>query len=105
MPRGRPNKSQIRQNIIEILYFKGKEYGYNIYKIYMEIFHPCTQKSIYYHLAKGVQTKEFKVSEIRTETGDFSWGSSVEKIYYELGPAANPKVLKEVKDYFDNKKY
>lgn len=99
MPRGRPTRSQIRQNIVEILYFMEKAYGYEIYKVYRQIFNPCTMKSIYYHLSKGVTTKEFKVSEIRQETGEFSWGNSVEKIYYALGPNARPTMMPNVKNF------
>ena len=33
--RGRPVKSAIRQNIIEILNFIKRGYGYEIYKIYV----------------------------------------------------------------------
>ena len=79
MSRGRPVKSQIRQNIVEILYFMKKGCGYDIYKIYKEIFPSCTQRSIYYHLVKGVETKEFNVGEIKVEKGEYSWGNSVEK--------------------------
>ena len=32
MARGRPVKSLIRQNVVEILYIMGKGYGYDIYK-------------------------------------------------------------------------
>ena len=38
MPRGRPVKSQIRQNIIEILFYLKQGYGYNIAKVYNDIF-------------------------------------------------------------------
>ncbi len=104
MPRGRPVKSQIRQNVVEILYFMKKGYGYEIYKVYKELFPACTQKSIYYHLAKGVTTKEFQVAEIKKETGNFSWGTTVEKIYYELAENAAPLMSQRVKKYFDAKK-
>jgi hypothetical protein len=99
MARGRPIKSQIRQNIIEILFYLGKGYGYEISKIYNEIFPQVTQRSIYYHLKKGTQTKEININKIKKESGDFSWGSSVEKIYYELGDNAEPKGENKVKDF------
>ena len=76
----RPMKSQIRQNIVEILNYLGEGYGYDIYKIYREVFPHCTQKSIYYHLKKGISTKEFKIVKIEREKGDFSWGGEVEKM-------------------------
>ena len=56
MVRGRPVKSQIRQNIIEILFYLGKGYGYQISKIYNEAIPQVTQRSVYYHLRKGVHT-------------------------------------------------
>src|SRR3989344_3403064 len=78
MKRGRPVKSQIRQNIIEILYYLKKGYGYQIAKLYNEIFSPVTQRSVYYHLRKGLETKEMEVHQIQQEEGDFSWGPSAE---------------------------
>jgi hypothetical protein len=102
MARGRPVGSQIRQNIIEILFYLGKGYGYQISKIYNEIFPQVTQRSIYYHLKKGTQTKEINVNKIKEEKGDFSWGDTVEKIYYELGDAAQPKGENRVKEFLEN---
>ena len=64
MPKGRPVKSEIRQNIVEILYFMKQGYGYEIYKVYIAIFPKVTMRSIYYHLKKGTSLGEFKVSKI-----------------------------------------
>jgi len=89
--RGRPIISPIRQNIVEILNYMKDEYAYNIYKIYCELYPKVTMRSIYYHLRKGEQIKEFVISRIEQEKGDYSWGSNAEKIYYKLGPNANPK--------------
>jgi len=100
--RGRPVKSQIRQNIVDILNFLGEGYGYDIYKVYKEIFSKCAQKSIYYHLKKGVETGEFIVKKIEKEKGNFSWGSEVEKKYYALGPKASPKADSKVKEAVEN---
>src|SRR3989344_2479087 len=85
MTRGRPTRSSIRQNIVEILHHLGKGYGYQICKIYNEVFPTVTQRSIYYHLKKGVFTKEVAVQKIEQEKGNFSWGNMVEKTYYTLG--------------------
>lgn len=101
MKRGRPVKSDIRQNIIEILYVLGKGYGYDIYKVYKAIFPSVTMRSIYYHLKKGVALGEFKVDKIEKEKGDFSWGSEVEKIYYALGPKAKPSGDEKVSAYIN----
>ena len=91
MPRGRPTESKIRQNVVEILFYLNKGYGYQIAKFYNEIFPQVTQRSIYYHLRKGIQTQEIKLDTIEKEEGDFSWGRLVEKTYYVLGNNANPK--------------
>ena len=100
MKRGRPIKSKIRQNIVEILYYMKKGYGYEIYKAYSVIFPKVTMRSIYYHLNKGIQTGEFKVDTVKVEKGDFSWGKSVEKVYYALGENANPEGIPKVKEHF-----
>ena len=103
MAKGRPLRSEIRQNIVEILYFMKEGYGYEIYKAYIVIFPKITMRSIYYHLKKGVDLHEFKVSKIEREKGDYSWGGEAEKIYYGLGSAAKPVVNEKVKEYFDKK--
>ena len=102
MKRGRPAKSVIRQNLVEILCFMGTGYAYEIYKAYSEIFSNATMRSIYYHLHKGVQTEEFIVKAIKKEQGNYSWGPEAEKTYYALGPAATAHMLQTVKQYFDN---
>ncbi len=103
MARGRPVKSEIRQNIIEILFFLKEGYGYNIYKTYRNIFPNTTMRSIYYHLRKGVELGEFKINKVEKEKGDFSWGSEVEKIYYGLGPNAKPLGNERVKEAIESK--
>lgn len=102
MVKGRPIRSQIRQNIVEILYYLGYGYGYEIAKIYNEVFPQVTQRSIYYHLRKGIKTKEIKIDEVRKERGEFSWGNVVEKIYYKLGKNAEPKGIERVKVFVEN---
>lgn len=104
MARGRPPKSPIRQNIIDILFFMKKGYGYDIYKIYKEIFPKVTMRSIYYQLKKGVDLGEIKINKIEKEKGDYSWGAEAEKIYYELSTNAKPRMNHAVKEYFDKRK-
>lgn len=99
MVKGRPIKSQIRQNIVEILHYLGEGYGYQVAKMYNEIFPKVTQRSVYYHLRKGLLTKEIEVHKIEQEQGEFSWGSVVEKKYYSLGKNAEAKGEKRVKEY------
>lgn len=102
--RGRPTRSNIRQNLIEILHFMGEAYGYQLYKAYKDIFAPVTLRVIYYHLAKGKQLGEFADAGVKKTSGTYSWGPEAERIFYKLGPSAKPKILPEVKEYFDNKK-
>ncbi len=101
MPRGRPVRSQIRQNIVEILFFKKSAYAYEVCKIYKALFPKATMRVIYYHLKKGTMLKEFEVDKIVKEKGDFSWGQEAEKIYYKLGPEAKPKIDEKVKEYLE----
>lgn len=101
--KGRPLKSPIRQNIIEILYYLHKGYGYQISKLYQELFPKVTQRVIYYHLRKGIQTKEIEVHGIQKEEGNYSWGSTAEKIYYALGKNAQPKGDTRVKEFLAKK--
>jgi len=101
MKRGRPAHSEVRQNIIEILYFLKKGYGYDIYKIYRALFPKVTMRLVYYHLKKGVALGELKIDRIEKTKGDYSWGGEAEKIYYSLGPAAKPTFVQRIKDYLD----
>jgi hypothetical protein len=102
MGRGRPVKSRIRQNMIDVLFFLKKATGYDIYKHYIKIFGRVTLRSMYYHLKKGTALKEFTINEIKQEKGEFSWGNTTEKIYYELGEKANPRLSDEIKEYFNS---
>ena len=103
MGKGRPVKSEIRQNIVEILFFMKEGYGYGIYKAYVAIFPKVTMRSIYYHLKKGLALKEFKVSKVEREKGEYSWGGEAEKTYYGLGENAKPAGNDKVKEYFEKK--
>lgn len=100
--KGRPTQSQIRQNMVEILYHLKKAYGYEIYKAYVKIFPKVTLRVVYYHLKKGVALGEFQVSTIEKEKGNYSWGSEAEKIYYGLGPNAKPMANDRVMEHFRN---
>ena len=104
MGRGRPTKSEIRQNVVEILFFIKKAYGYEIYKVYTAIFPKITLRSIYYHLKKGVQLGEFVVERVEREKGDYSWGTEAEKTYYALGTNAKPTGNERVREYVGGRK-
>ncbi len=95
MKRGRPEKSTIRQNIVNILYVLGEGTGYDIYKVYVKFFGKVTLRSIYYNLHKGVLLDLFSLKEVKKEHGSFSWGSTVEKIYYSVGKKAKISLSEE----------
>jgi len=99
--RGRPIKSEIRNNIIEMLLVRAPMYGYQIHKFYNELFPPCTRENIYYNLRKGAKLGEFEITEVRQETGDYSWGTIVEKKYYKLGSNAKPRGDDRVREFFE----
>ena len=103
MPRGRQPKSQIRQNIIEMLFFLKEAYGYDIYRQYITIFPKVTIRSIYYHLRKGVDLGEIKINKIEKSQGEYSWGSEAEKIYYGLDDNAKPTGNLQIKKVLDRK--
>lgn len=102
--RGRPKRSLIRQNIVEMLYYMKKGYGYDIYKVYVQIFPKVTMRSVYYNLRKGADTGEIIIAEVKKEKGNYSWGGEVEKIYYALGEKAIVAGNKSVKEFFSKKK-
>ncbi len=104
MKKGRPIRSEIRQNVVEILNFIKKSYGYEIYKVYVKIFPKVTMRSIYYHLKKGLQLGEFQINKVEKEKGDYSWGTEAEKIYYSLGPNAKPAGNDRVREYIERVK-
>lgn len=98
MPRGRPTRSAIRENIVELVYWLHKAYGYEIHKWYNKIFPKCTIRVVYYHLRKGTSLGEFKVEKVQVEKGDYSWGQTAEKTYYSLGENAHPKADVHVRE-------
>ena len=104
MARGRPTKSVIRQNIINFLFTFGTSTGYSLAKKYNTYFAPCTMRSVYYHLQKGLTTGEVVIKEVRDEKGDFSWGNSVRKVYYDIGPNAQPVKVERPQISSDDKK-
>lgn len=103
MARGRPVRSVVRQNIVEILYFLGSAHGYHIYKVYKNVYPSVTLRGIYYHLKKGLDTSEFDVADVQKEQGNFSWGTEAEKTYYKLGKKAKPKIDERLKLFLDTR--
>ena len=90
MKRGRPVNSEIRQNMVEILFYLREAYGYEIYKVYKEVFPTVTLRSMYYHLKKGCSIGEFEKVRVEKDQGEYSWGPSTERIIYRLGSKASP---------------
>ncbi len=103
MRRGRPVGSSVRQNILEILAVLGRGHGYQIYKIYRDVYPKVTLRVIYYHLKKGIDLGELEVQNVEREKGDYSWGSEAEKIYYKLGPKAQAQGDERLKTYLATK--
>ncbi len=102
--RGRPVRSEVRQHIVEILNAMGSGYGYEIHKAYNDLFAPTTRENVYYHLKKGVQIGEFEIDRVKVEQGEYSWGKTVEKTYYKLGPNAHPAANPRIAQYFEKRK-
>ncbi len=100
--RGRPIGSNVRQNLIEIIAFKAPACGYELHKIYCEIFPKTSRENVYYNLRQGVKLGIFNV-EIKKVEGNYSWGKFAEKIFYSLGSKAKPKGDPRVKAFFDKK--
>lgn len=97
--RGRPAESVIRSNIVELLFFLGEAYGYDLYKKYLKVFgQKVSMRSIYYHLNKGVELGEFAIKEIQNIKGNYSWGEGVRRIVFKLGSNASPVGSVEVKN-------
>jgi hypothetical protein len=99
--QGRPIGSKVRQNIVEILYFYRQLHGYDLYKIYIDLYPKVTMRLIYYHLKKGLDTGEFKIARLDKKSGNYSWGTTSENVIYELGTNANPMIEPHVKFYWE----
>jgi len=95
MQRGRPTKSVIRQNVVNYLFTFGSTTGYDLAKKYDTYFPKCTMRSVYYHLQKGLTTGEIIIKEVKDEAGEFSWGNTVRKVYYDIGPEAHPQKVEK----------
>ena len=101
--KGRPARSGIRDNIVELLYFMKRGYGYEVFKVYRALFPPVTMRSIYYHLKKGAELGIFELAGVERSKGNYSWGPEAEKLYYKLGEKAAPKGDERVRVYLTSK--
>ncbi len=102
-PRGRPVHSVVRYNMVDILGYTGKAYGYEIYKHYRTLFPKITLRLIYYHLHKGVTLGEIEKVEVKKKKGDYSWGSETEQHYYKVGRNGNPHRTEQLDTHFKKK--
>lgn len=98
---GRPAKSKVRDQLAEVLYVAGALTAYDAHKHFIRLFGGVTQRNIYYQLKRGVDLGIFRISDVVEEKGDYSWGPTTRKVYYELTPAASPQLNSAVKHYFD----
>ncbi len=95
--RGRKVGSPIRNNLVELLFYHGEGYGYDLYKKYIRIFGKVTLRSIYYHLSKGAELGVFVAKGTEKVQGDYSWGEHVNRAIFSLGKDSRPLGLPEVK--------
>lgn len=86
--RGRPPGSATRDRVSEILSVIERGTGYDIFRIYRDVFGQITSRSIYYNLHQGVLLDAFEVDAVTVESGEFSWGGKAEKKYYKPGRKA-----------------
>lgn len=94
---GRKPKSDIRTNLVELLFFIKEDYGYDLYKKYISVFDKKVSiRSIYYNLTKGVEIGIFRIKNIEQAHGDYSWGNNVQRVIFSLGKEANPRGLQEI---------
>src|SRR3989337_4460353 len=95
--RGRAVGSVIRDNVVELLFHVKAAHAYELYQKYKKVFGPVNIRSVYYNLTKGKELGVFEIKEVQKVVGDFSWGSSAERIVYGLSEKANPKGDAKVK--------
>ena len=93
MRQGRPTRSVVRENIIEILSNLKEGYGYQIYKEYLQHYPKTTLRNIYYHLKKGVLLKELEIAKKDKLQKPNSWGADTEVTFYKL--SINTKLRRE----------
>ena len=94
---GRKPNSEIRNNLVELLFFLKEGYGYALYKKYIQVFNTKVSiRSIYYHLRKGVELGIFQIKDIEQIRGNYSWGENVQRVVFSLGKEAKPQGIREV---------
>ena len=94
---GRPQVSLIRDRLREVLSVVDRATGYDLHKIYVNVYGKVTIRSIYYNLHTGVLIGYFIVDSIKQERGEFSWGTEVEKKYYSVSAKGKRTVSDDLK--------
>lgn len=95
--RGRPKGSATRDRVGEVLSVIGRGTGYDVFRIYRDVFGSITSRAIYYNLHQGVLLDEFELDEVTVESGEYSWGGKAEKKYYKPGRKAKRIIDEDVK--------
>ncbi|MCA9477792.1 MAG: hypothetical protein KC535_01460 [Nanoarchaeota archaeon] len=98
---GRPARSVVRDRLAEMLFIAGKLTAYDAHKHYQQLFSSATQRNIYYQLRRGVDLGLFNIADVVQEEGEYSWGPTTRKVYFELAKAASVQFNKQIKEYFD----
>ena len=98
---GRPPRSIVRERLAEMLFIVGKLTAYDAHKHYVQLFSPATQRNVYYQLRRGVDIGIFKIADVVEEPGEYSWGPTTRKVYFELSKTATPQFNKHIKNYFE----
>ena len=57
-------------------------YGYEIYKVYKEVYGDVLLRSIYYNLKKALEEGSIEVKKVVGVLGDFTWGPETDRVYY-----------------------
>ena len=87
-----------RENILKILYIGGSMYGYEVYKIYKEVYGEVLLRTIYYHLKACEKRGELKAKKIVGVLGGFTWGYETDRIYYELKEGVEEKLKMNIEE-------
>ncbi len=103
MIAGRPSKSVVRDNLMELLFVFGKLTAYDAHKHYIKLFAKTSRRNVYYQLQKGCDTGLFDKEQV-TEKGDYSWGTESKKVYYTLKTKEGLQLNKNIVDYYKNYK-
>lgn len=96
--RGRPKGSLTRVRIGVILTVIERGTGYDLFRIYREVYGQITSRSIYYNLHQGLLLDEFELDAITIESGEYSWGGKAEKKYYRIGRKSHAQADDDLKE-------